>query len=69
MDVMSYTKKLHTPSIRGGVEEDDEEVERYMIVLKFNIQDEIGLNILRTLGECFQLAIRAEEKLKRKSER
>ena len=37
--------------------------------LKFNVQDEIGLKIPRTLGEFFQLAIKVEEKLKRKSER
>ena len=69
MDVMSYTKKFHTLSIRGGVEEEDEKFARYMSGLKFNIQDEIGLNIPRTLGECFKLDIRVEEKLKRKSER
>ena len=68
MDVMIYTKQFHTLSIRGGVEE-EEKVARYMSGLKFSIQDKIGLSIPRNLGECFQLAIRAEEKLKRKNER
>ena len=69
MDVMSYTEKFHTLRIRGEVEEEDENFARYTSVLKFNIQDGIGLNIPGTLGECFQLAIRAEEKLKRNNER
>ena len=69
MDIMSYTEQFHTLSIKGEVEDEDEKVAKYMSGLKFNIQDEIGLNIPRTLGECFQLAIGAEEKLKRKKER
>lgn len=57
MDVMSYTEQFHTLSIRGGLEDEDEKVSRYINGLKYNIQDEIGLNVPRTLGECFQLAI------------
>ena len=66
---MSYTQKFHTLSIRGGVKEEDDKVASFMNGLKFNIQDEIGLNIPRTLEEFFQIAIRIEEKLKRKNER
>ena len=69
MDVMTYTEKLHTLSIRGGVEDEDEKVARYMSGLRYTIQDEIRLNVPRTLGECFQLAVRTKEKLKRKNER
>ena len=52
MDVMTYTEKFHTLSIRG-VEDEDEKVARYMSGLRYNIQDEIGLNVPRTLGERF----------------
>ena len=55
MDIMSYTEQFYTLSVKGGVEDEDEKIARYMSGLKFNIQDEIGLNIPRTLGECFQL--------------
>ena len=53
MDIMSYTEPFQTLSIRGGVEEEDEKVARYMSGMKFNIQDEIGLNISGTLREFF----------------
>ncbi|XP_059065001.1 uncharacterized protein LOC131857030 [Cryptomeria japonica] len=69
MDVMTYTEQFHKLSIRGGVEDEDEKVARYLNGLRYNLQDEIGLNVPQTLGDCFQLAIRAEEKLKRKQER
>lgn len=69
LDIMSYTEQFHTLRIRGGAKDEDEKVVRYINGLKYNIQDEIGLNMPRTLGECFQLAVRAEEKLKRKNER
>ncbi|XP_059068278.1 uncharacterized protein LOC131858838 [Cryptomeria japonica] len=69
MDVMTYTEQFHKLSIRGGVEDEDEKVARYLNGLRYNLQDEIGLNVPQTLGDCFQLAIRAKEKLKRKQER
>ncbi|XP_059068481.1 uncharacterized protein LOC131858990 [Cryptomeria japonica] len=62
MDVMTYTKKFHKLSIRGGLEDEDEKVSRYLNGLGYTLQDEIGLSIPKTLGECFQLAIRVEEK-------
>lgn len=34
MDVMSYTEQFHTLSIRGGLEDEDEEVARYINGLK-----------------------------------
>ena len=34
MDVMTYTKQFHTLSIRGGVEDEDEKVARYINGLK-----------------------------------
>ncbi|XP_059067895.1 uncharacterized protein LOC131858616 [Cryptomeria japonica] len=35
----------------------------------YSIHDEIGLQVPRTIGECYQLAIRAEEKVRRRQER
>ncbi|XP_057833404.1 uncharacterized protein LOC131044153 [Cryptomeria japonica] len=69
IDVMSYTKQFHKLSIRGGYEEEDEKVARYVNGLKYHLQYEIGLQVPRTIGECFQLAIRVEEKVKRRQER
>ncbi|XP_059064560.1 uncharacterized protein LOC131856697 [Cryptomeria japonica] len=69
MDVMTYTKKFHKLSLRGGLEDEDEKVARYLNGFRYNMQDEIGLSIPKTLGECFQLATRVEEKVKRKQER
>lgn len=66
MDVMSYTEKFHKLSIREGREDEEENIARYLNGLRFNLQDEIGLQMPRMLGECFELAIREEEKLKRK---
>ncbi|XP_059064670.1 uncharacterized protein LOC131856766 [Cryptomeria japonica] len=69
MDVMAYIEQFHKLSIRGGYEEEDEKVARYINGLKYHLQDEIGLQVPRTIGECYQLAIRAEEKVRRRQER
>ena len=37
MDVMTYTERFHTLSIKGGVEDEDEKVARYMSWLRYNI--------------------------------
>ena len=51
--------------------EEDEAVKvaRYLGGLRFSIQDEFVASNPRSIKECYQLALRIEEKLKRKNER
>lgn len=53
MDVMSYIEQFHKLSIRGGYEEEDEKVARYVNGLKYHLQDEIGLQVPRTMVNVF----------------
>lgn len=70
MDVKAYTKEFYKLIIRESHMEDDvEKVARYLIGLRFNFQDELSLENPRIVEECFQLAIRVEEKLKRRKEK
>lgn len=65
---MAYTDEFHKLSIRAGHTEDEvEKVARYLNGLRYNIQDEISLNTPRTVEECFQMAMTAEEKIKNKA--
>lgn len=45
--------------IGGGVDKENSEVERYINGIRFDLQDNIGLNLLQTVGEYLELAIRA----------
>lgn len=42
---MSYTEQFHKLSIRGGLEDEEEKIDRYLNELRFNLQDEIGLQM------------------------
>ncbi|XP_059078185.1 uncharacterized protein LOC131876737 [Cryptomeria japonica] len=69
MDVAAYIEEFHKLNMRSGhVENEREKVDRYLNGLRFNIQGEISLLVPKTVDECFQVALRAEEKLKRKSD-
>lgn len=50
-------------------ETDDQLVARYLSGLKMSIYDEIMLYHHKNLEECYQMALKAEEKLKRASMR
>lgn len=70
IDVKNYTKEFYKLSIRVGHMEDDvEKVARHLSGLWFNIQDELTLENPWTVEECFQLAIRTEEMLKRRKDK
>ena len=62
-----YTEEFHKLDIRVYHEEEMEEnITRYIGGLRFNIQDELSLSTSWTVDECYQLALRAEEKIKRR---
>lgn len=66
LDVQGCTKEFHKLDIRFGHEEDVEEnMERYLGGLRFNIQDELSLATPRSVEECYKLAMRVvEEKMR-----
>lgn len=50
-------------------EEDEKEmVSRYLNGLRYNIQDELSLATPRMVEECYKLAVKFEEKIKRRQE-
>lgn len=70
MDVQKYTEEFHKLDIRAAHDEDvEEKVARYLGGLRYNIQDEMSMATPRTLEECYKLAMKAEDKLKRRQER
>jgi hypothetical protein len=67
MDVQAYTNEFYKLNIKAGHTEDDEEkVARHLNGLRYNLQDELSLNTPSTVEECYQLAIKAEENIKRR---
>ena len=66
----AYSEEFHRLTLKAKKQEEElERVARYLNGLRMKIQEEISLLALDTLGKCFQLALKVEEKLKRKSER
>lgn len=51
------------------MEEYADKVARYLNGLKYSLQDELCLTSLGIVEECYQLAIKEEEKLKRRQEK
>ena len=69
LDVSSYTEEFHKLSLRAKKHENEvEKLARYMNGLRTNIQDEISILTPDSVHKCFQLALRAEEKFKRRHE-
>lgn len=70
MEVQAYTEEFYKLSIREGhIEDDVEKVERYINGLRYNLQDELSLTNPRMMEECYKLAIKAEDKLRRWQEK
>ena len=69
MDMNTYTEEFHRLTLRTKKQEEEPEREaRYLNSLRMNIQEETSLLALNTLGKFFQLALKVEEKLKRKGD-
>ena len=51
----------------GRLEEEVERVARYLNGLRQGIQDEISMMALDSMHKCFQLALRVEDKARRKN--
>lgn len=69
LDVNAYIEEFHKLSLRARKHENEvEKLARYLNGLSQNIQGEISILTLDTIHKCFQLALRAEEKIKRRSE-
>ena len=67
MIVKEYTEEFYRMNIRTGQRERDEEkVARYINGLKYEIQDEINMMLVRTVEDAYQFALKADEKLARK---
>jgi hypothetical protein len=58
---------LRQSGIREGYREsDDEKFTRYMNGLRYDIKDEMSMTTIRTVEDAYQMALKVEEKLKRK---
>jgi len=69
MDVSTYTEEFHKLSLRCGHATDEKgRVARYINGLQYSIQDEITILTRETMDKCFQVALRVEEKHKRKGD-
>jgi hypothetical protein len=67
MSVKEYTEEFYKLNIREGHREsDDEKVFRYMNGLRYDIQDDMIMMIIRTVEDAHQMALKAEEKLSQK---
>ena len=67
MDVASYTEKFHKLCLRSKIQKEEPiKVARYLSGLKWNIPEEISLWTPTTIQECHQLALKVEEKNKKK---
>jgi uncharacterized protein YjbK len=65
MLVKEYTKEFSRINIRAGHREiDDEKVARYMNGLRYDIQDEMSMMTIQTVEDAYQMALKAEEKLR-----
>ena len=68
-DVNTYTEEFQKLCMRSNVTEDESlKVARYLNGLKWNIQEEMDLLSPKTVHQCYQLAIKIEERSKRKQD-
>jgi hypothetical protein len=67
MSVKEYIEEFYKINIRvGRRESDDEKVARYMNGLRYDIQYEMSMIIIRNVEDAYQMALKVEEKLSRK---
>ena len=69
MDVSTYTQEFHNLTLRENVHETNKQnLARYISGLKYSIQDELTLITIDLFHQCFNLALKIEEKKKRRGE-
>ena len=69
LDVAAYTEEFHKLCLRSRVQEEEAvKVARYTGGLRANIQEEISLWAPTTVHKCFQLALKVEERNKKRQE-
>jgi uncharacterized protein YjbK len=67
MIVKEYTEEFYRLNITTRQRERDEEkVSRYINCLRYEIQDEINIMLVRTVDDAYQFSLKAKEKLARK---
>jgi hypothetical protein len=65
--VKEYTEQFYKLNIRAGHRENDEENDsRYINGLRYEIQDEISMIMMRNLEDSYQISLKVEEKIARK---
>ncbi|XP_059066667.1 uncharacterized protein LOC131857900 [Cryptomeria japonica] len=69
-DIKAYTDEFLKLNIRSGREEDEVvKVTRYLGGLRFNIQDDLVVANPSNVKECYQLALKVEENMKRRQDK
>jgi hypothetical protein len=64
MLVKECTEEFYKLNIKVGHRvSDDEKVSKYMNGLRYDIQDEMSMMIIRTIEDAYQMALKAEEKM------
>jgi hypothetical protein len=68
LTMKEYIGELYKLNIRGGQRERERRREgcQYINGLRYDIQDEISMEMVRTVEDVYQMALKAEEKLARK---
>ena len=68
-EMSSYTEEFQRLCMRSNVTEDESiKVARYLNGFKWNIQEEMVLLSPKTVHQCYQLALKIEERSKRKQD-
>ena len=69
MDVHSYTEELQNLCLRSKVVEDENiRLARYLNGLRWSIQEDMSLVTPKIVHKCYQMALKVEEKGKRKQD-
>jgi hypothetical protein len=67
MSMKEYTEEFYKINIKAGHwESDNQKFARYMNGMRYDIQDEMSIMIFQNVGDSYQMALKAEEKLSRK---
>ena len=69
LDVSTYTQEFHNLTLKAKMyEKEKQKLARYVNGLKYSIQDELTLITLGSIHQFFNMALKIEEKHKRKGE-